>query len=450
MKIFGKGALALLFGLGALGAWAGGEEGGAAAFARQVWGNHYGKHTHFQAFNERTYIALSSTEEDDPHVWAVDHRTGEWTGPVKIGENELPPSDQHGNPSMAVDSEGYVHVWYGGHGRVTSKRVYARSKEPEDISEWIHPDFETNMTYPMPILIGDGVVAVLYRRGNHSMPGSAPWVLQTSADNGETWSEPVVIVREMSRAGESDIYCQVTKYPGDDKIGIGIGDEFHRGSPSKHTTSHLFYVAYDVGTGQFSNAAGELVRAKDGLTIEQLRRKCLIVDYAKLGNRNKRIAARPAISADGAVHVLATNGAPAGFDAIAEDYDEEGKAATKSSHGGLPRVWFWRDGVWRSRDPGFGFSYFMAAEENALVAWKGAGGARFERIVSRDRGATWTTAATATLPAPTERRVGVLFNTGSREAHREAQTIFYEVGKSPNNRAWLWGGEGFLAPPANE
>ncbi len=97
--------------------------------------------------------------------------------------NRLPPEDMHGNPSLVVDDAGYIHVWYGGDGRITSERVYARSKRPEDIAEWIYPPFDTRLTYPMASVMSN----VLHRRGNHSMPGSAPWIFRRSTDYGATW-----------------------------------------------------------------------------------------------------------------------------------------------------------------------------------------------------------------------------------------------------------------------
>ncbi len=165
-------------------------------FTDVVYGNNYGKHVHLQSFHGKTYIALSAADDDEPYVWSVDHETGQWQGPVQVGVNQLSLDDMHGNPSLVVDNEGYIHVWYGSHGpRHTSEQVYARSKHPEDISDWIHPAFDTDITYPMASAMSDGTICVLYRAGGHGMPGSAAWEMRKSHDNGLTWSEPRVIVQ---------------------------------------------------------------------------------------------------------------------------------------------------------------------------------------------------------------------------------------------------------------
>ena len=139
-------------------------------FASDVFGHHYARHVQMVYQNKMTFIALSSTQKDDPHIWAYDHQLGKWEGPVKIDDNLLPPSDQHGNPSLAVDQKGYIHVWYGGHGKIREKssRFYARSKNPYDIRTWIYPDFANNITYPTPFTTKEGCVYCFFRAGNHS------------------------------------------------------------------------------------------------------------------------------------------------------------------------------------------------------------------------------------------------------------------------------------------
>jgi len=406
-------------------------------FTDVVYGNNYRKHVHLQSFRNKTYITLSATPRDEPYIWSLDHETGEWAGPVQVGHNQLPPLDQHGNPSMVIDNEGYIHVWYGSHGRHrTSERVYARSKRPEDISEWIHPDFETDITYPMASVMSDGAIHVLYRAGNHSMPGSDAWVIRKSSDNGETWSKPRVVVQKMPRNGTSDVYAVPAKYPGEDKIGIGVSDEYLPGSPTRHSTSHLFYVVYNAAKDRLENVQGRPLDAPEGADIETLREHCLIADYDALGNYNKRVSARPLFDEQGRLEVRAPNGDPAGFEPRPEDFDRDHKLKVyprrggkgggighppnygKLTYGGKPRTWVWDGETWQPRDD--------------------ADHPQPPSALNRAR---------AQLAEHSDHHVYTLANTGHRPPHPDAQAVFYERSTDGDERAWLWGESGFLAPP---
>jgi hypothetical protein len=412
-----------------------------AHFADDIWGNNYAKHPHFQFHDGTTYIALSAMDQqDEPMVWAYDHESKTWEGPVQVGENQLPPSDQHGNPSLIVDDAGYIHVWYGGHGNRTSEHVYARSARPGDISEWIHPDFDTKLTYPMPTVLSDGTVAVMYRRGNHSMPGSDPWLYRFSKDNGKTWSEPRVIVQRMARRnGKADVYCVPVKFPGRDRIAVGISDEYHEGSKHwRHTTDGLFYLEYDATEDKIHNAAGEAIDAAEGVSHAQLLEHCRIADYAELGNKSYRISARPVIAEDGTIYVLAPNGDPAGFDRNPGE-----------SYGGLPRIWRWLpdEKKWTHADPGRGLNYWLRWVDGKLVNYAGTEEHRHARLVSEDHGKTWRVAATIDIPRIVNERFAALYNAARGQFHPDARVIFYGRQRD-DGRALLWGDSGFVRHPA--
>ena len=71
--------------------------------------------------NGLTYVSYQGPKED-PFVATYDHRTKEWKGPFKAGTSELgrrdggKKFDNHGKPTMLIDNEGYIHIFYGGHG----------------------------------------------------------------------------------------------------------------------------------------------------------------------------------------------------------------------------------------------------------------------------------------------------------------------------------------------
>lgn len=405
-------------------------------FTDQVWGGNYPKHPHIQFHDGKTYVALSATDQDEPYIWAYDHETKAWQGPVQVGQNQLPPSDQHGNPSLIIDDDGYIHVWYGGHGHRTSEHVYARSANPGDISEWIHPKFDTKLTYPMPCVLSDGTVAVMYRRGNHSMPGSDAWLYRFSSDNGQTWSQPRVIVQRMTRATDADVYCVPAKFGGRDRIAVGVSDEYLQGvQTSRHSTEDLFYFEYDVTEDKIYNVEGEPIDAPNGLSHAQMVEHCRLADYKALGNKSYRISARPVVAEDGTIYVLAPNGDPAGFD-----------RKPGQSYGGLPRIWRWsaEQKAWTHADPDRPFNYWLAAEDGRLVTY--AGGDKPTRIVSADHGKTWTTQATIPASKPDRGWVSVLHNAARGQDHPDARAIVIErpERRGQLGRAWLWGDSGLI------
>ncbi len=413
-----------------------------AHFADDIWGNNYAKYPHFQFHRGATYIALSATDRDEPMVWAYDHDAGTWQGPVQVGENQLPSNDQHGNPSLLVDDDGYIHVWYGGHGHKTSERVYARSAKPRDIAKWIHPEFDTKMTYPMPTVLGDGTIAVMYRRGNHSMPGSDPWLYRFSKDNGQTWSDPRVIVQRMSRRnGKADVYCVPAKFPNRDRIAVGISDEYHEGvKDRRHTSDAIFYLEYDATEDKIYNAAGEAIDAPRGVSHEQMLEHCLIADYAALGNKSYRISARPAIADDGTIYVLSPNGDPAGFDR------NPGK-----SYGGLPRIWRWlpQHKRWTHADPGRGLAYWLRCVDGKLVNYANTADHRHARLVSADHGKSWQVAAVIHIPRLADKRFVTLYNAARGKFHPDARAILYGRDRT-DRRALLWGDTGFCEQRPSE
>jgi len=416
--------------------------GGAAAdnprahFADDIWGNNYSKHPHMQFHDGKTYVALSATAQDEPYIWAYDHEAKAWQGPVQVGQNQLPPRDQHGNPSLIVDDEGYIHVWYGGHGRRTPEHVYARSAKPGDISEWLHPGFDTKLTYPMPTVLSDGTVAVLYRRGNHSMPGSDAWLYRFSRDNGQTWSEPRVLVQRMTRSTNADVYCVPSKFPGRDRVAVGVSDEYLQGvKTSGHSTEDLFYFEYDVTEDKIYNVEGEAIDAPNGLSHAQMGEHCRLADYEALGNKSYRISARPVVAEDGTIYVLAPNGDPAGFDR------NPGK-----SYGGLPRIWRWLadEKKWTYADPGRGLNYWLRSVDDKLVNYAGTEDHPHARLVSDDHGGTWRLDAAIDVPRAANKRFGTLYNAARGQFHPDARAILYGRHQT-DRRALLWGDSGFCA-----
>lgn len=419
-------------------------------FADNIAGGHYSKHVHLQHHDNVTYIVMNATADEDPHAWAYDHDTGQWRNGgagTFIAKNPQDNSDDHGNPSIIVDDAGYIHAFFGGHsGFKGGDQQYYRSTEPGQIDQWQDMNFDARLgtpggaweksTYPMGWTNSDGSISVMYRNGDHHMPGSDPWVIQTSTDNGETWSGKRKIIQKMpGKNGDADMYAIPVKYPGKDKVGIGISDEYMAGAP-RHTTDDVFYVVYDTANDTLQNIEGTTINdGGDGLSQQQLIDHFHFADYEALGNQKKRIAVRPGITDSGVVNLLTTNGNPDGFDG-------EGR------HGGKHRVWQWdeQNGTWDANDPSHNFHYWIEEDGEALLSFKGGGAGNIKELIrSTDGGATWDVIETIEIPHFDGDNYGVLSNDGTQTLHPDARAIFYERGDDANNHVYLWGDSGFVA-----
>lgn len=132
------------------------------------------------------------------YVATYDRETGELSEPALVGYGP-PANDVHNSPSITIDSEGYLHVLIGTHGRPFG---YARSLQPNDASGgWTESR-----------LLGDGLsqtyvgfvcgpddtlhsVFRLWRSGVEPHPRSSFGTLAHQAmPRGQFWGEPQVLV----------------------------------------------------------------------------------------------------------------------------------------------------------------------------------------------------------------------------------------------------------------
>ncbi|XLP09314.1 BNR-4 repeat-containing protein (plasmid) [Alteromonas marina] len=230
--------------------------------------------------NGITYVSYQGPKED-PFVATYDHRTKEWKGPFKAGTSELgrrdggKKFDNHGKPTMLIDNEGYIHIFYGGHGGNKSDghnslgnthvgaNKHAVSKRPYDITEWEDLDNITPFgTYNQVVKMDNGDIYLFFRHGAHR----SDWVYQKSVDNGRTFSAPVSFLKHKRRTDLKAVdswYAWVGKGEGDNLIvsydyhicwdsDAGRDDRGH--TPERHD---LYFMKFNTQTNEWSNVKGE-------------------------------------------------------------------------------------------------------------------------------------------------------------------------------------------------
>lgn len=239
--------------------------------------------------------------EGRPVVMAYDVRRKRWAGPVLVAEFGL-GRDGHGNPSLAIDDRGHLHVFYGCHG---GPMRHARSAKPHDITAWQEqPSPTPHATYPQTMRMADGTALLFYRAGGHM----EPWCVRESRDDCRTWSEPERIVEMRLDPPDRLAAAYCFFFPGVDKTTVHCfwnhkddnaarvtADRPHPWRPLKYPGLHEAVYRYNVyylrrdAEGTWRNAAGEAVKLP--VSKAEADRRCLVYDsgdeftFLPLGSR---------------------------------------------------------------------------------------------------------------------------------------------------------------------
>ena len=132
---------------------------------------------------EKVYITYQGPGYD-PYIFYYDVANDTISDTVKIGDNPTADSrygDAHASPTLWLDSNGYIHVLYGGHGTAIK---HSKSTNPYNISNWtLLSDFASEGTYPYVVANGSNVY-VFYRHDN------VRWY-KKSTDGGNTFGSDI-------------------------------------------------------------------------------------------------------------------------------------------------------------------------------------------------------------------------------------------------------------------
>jgi hypothetical protein len=232
-----------------------------------------------------------------PVVMSYQSGKKQWTGPVIASQFGL-GRDDHGNPSICIDGQGHLHVFYGCHG---GPMRHARSAAPYDISRWEEQEPPTpRATYPQTMRMADGSLLLFYRAGGHV----EPWSLRISRDDGRSWSksERVIEMRLDPPDRLAAAYCDF--FPAsdartvhcfwnhkDDNAARVTDERPHPWRPLKYKGLHEAVYRYNVyyahrdAEGVWRNAAGEAVKLP--ISKKEADTRCPVYDsgdeFAMLG-----------------------------------------------------------------------------------------------------------------------------------------------------------------------
>lgn len=254
-----------------------------------------------------TYVTYQGPLED-PYIAAYNHTTEEWSGPFKAGVSAMGKDptrkrkiDNHGKPSMIIDNEGYIHIFFGGHGGVPEihgdnplgnhhygENKHVVSKRPLDISEWEELDTIPPFgTYNQVIKMDNGDIYLFYRHGAHR----SDWVYHVSTDNGRNFGPAISFLKHKRRddvQGVDSWYPWVGRGQGDDII---VSFDYHlcwdgKARARGHTANRedLYYMTFNTKAKTWRNVKGEVLPMP--LTREVADAKAKVVDSGQFWTFN--------------------------------------------------------------------------------------------------------------------------------------------------------------------
>ena len=125
---------------------------------------------------DKTHVTWLDSIKDGfrVRVRTLDRKNGQWSKTWTVG----PAHDNHGGPSLTVDSRGHLHVVYFPHHHPFR---YRASLKPNDASAWSDEvEFGRKLTYPTLVCGADDTLYMTARRSY----GKMPWTV-------EMWKKPV-------------------------------------------------------------------------------------------------------------------------------------------------------------------------------------------------------------------------------------------------------------------
>lgn len=184
----------------------------------------------------RTYVTYQgkrpgepSSDPQTPLIQYFDHSIAEWSEVFIVGDgiNRLPNNDDHGNPTLWVEDDGTVHVYWGSHGPSLGSTPrglrHAKTTNPGDLSNWqdLGIPFSSH-TYQQIDEFSSGDLLFYYRSGGHS-PSSqthSPWRFHISGDEGNTFGAAT----NVTTSNVADLYSIAAIGP-DDNVHIFFSHE---------------------------------------------------------------------------------------------------------------------------------------------------------------------------------------------------------------------------------
>ncbi len=200
----------------------------------------------------RTYIAYNGLERD-LYVTYYEHATGTLATPVEVDTYPIADDNQHGAPTIAVTSDGKIHVVWGAHN--TAHR-HCISDAAHDISAWTCTDIHTG-TYPKITVVGDDLY--LFDRAGSGHTGTFPshefaGIRIYSSGSWNTYAA-LIDTTGVPAVTTSDCYIGHAQYSEVDGL-IHLGWRVTAGASHNTGDNGNYHATYDPSDGSLAAADG--------------------------------------------------------------------------------------------------------------------------------------------------------------------------------------------------
>ena len=143
--------------------------------------------THYRS--GKTYLALVGAG-NHRYVSVYSHKRNEWSSHERVGTKLISPKDHHGNPSILIDREGFLHVFYEG--------IIKRCTTVDLQNRWVMVIGRTIrrafLIVRVLILSFSWCPTVPFTVFTPRKTHIGNWSYATSKGNGRTWSKEVHVL----------------------------------------------------------------------------------------------------------------------------------------------------------------------------------------------------------------------------------------------------------------
>lgn len=195
-----------------------------------------------------------------PAVSVFEHEAGRFAAPLALGTN--PDGNAHRNPTLLIDEDGYLFVFYGYHGGAQPIHVL-RSRYPYDMTSWVRMADLTdgNGSYANPWQLRPGEILVPHRQ-------PSGWCFKKSRDQAVTWSDTVELASFSTYEGTSTVYGLTTAETGPFPCSVHFAwSRLGGGSEDAIRTKHLWARRYNLYYAR-SDDGGDTWRRSTGAPYE--------------------------------------------------------------------------------------------------------------------------------------------------------------------------------------
>ena len=177
----------------------------------------------------KSHVAWIDSPEEGfrVRIRTLDHDSGEWAPTVTLGEGY----DNHGGPSLTMDSEGYLHVAYYPHHHPMR---YRRSLKPNDTTAWTDEELiGKTTTYPTLVCAPDDTLILTCRESSKNVPWEANRYIKKK---GGDWEGPHTIIRAL----HMNYAHFMEALAWDSKGTLHLGTRIYGGDPRRgHTIGYM-------------------------------------------------------------------------------------------------------------------------------------------------------------------------------------------------------------------